>query len=113
MIYFARLRHGIFPCLSENSKVGLTSRNVLRSARSVIEALQKNCEDFTFILYLNETYHVRTEEETRLYRKCKEESCFKPQAMVYSFTPQAIDYSLLVSGNSLFGFIDSWYYFGN
>ena len=25
LMYFARLRHGIFPCLSENSKVGLIS----------------------------------------------------------------------------------------
>ena len=34
LMYFARLRHGIFPCLSENSKVGLISGDVLSSARS-------------------------------------------------------------------------------
>ena len=33
------------------------------SFSSIVQTLQKNREDFNFVLYLNETYHVTTKEE--------------------------------------------------
>ena len=39
------------------------------SFSSIVQTLQKNREDFNFVLYPNETYYVTTKEEIRLGKR--------------------------------------------
>ena len=66
-MYFARIRHGIFPSFSENSKAGLSSRNVLRSACSF--RLCKRIVKASPLSYIWRTYIMFDLESVKVFTR--------------------------------------------
>ena len=66
-MYFARIRHGIFPWFSENSKAGLSSRNVLRSACSF--RLCKRIVKASPLSYIWRTYIMFDLESVKVFTR--------------------------------------------